>query len=100
MGKTKQKKVLKNEVSVHNICGHFSEEEIIWNLLRLESGHSIIIEAIDNNEYTLTKDKKDVYANVVRSKTYFWRPLSDYDGLNPEIPDRSKSKKNILIKKR
>lgn len=84
-----------NEVPVHNICGHFSEKDAIWNVLILEPGHPIIIEAIDNNEYTLTEDKKDVYADVIRSKTYFWRPLSNYDGLNPAIPNRNKTKDKV-----
>ena len=85
-------------VSIHNICGHFSEEDIIWNVLRLKPGHSIIIEAIDNSEYTLTEDKTEAYADVIRSNTYFWRPLSNYDGLNPSIPNRTKSKVNVSKK--
>lgn len=93
----KNSKVLNKpkEVDVHNVCGHFSERDIIWNIIRLKPGHDIMIRAIDNNEYTLTKDKKDMYADTIRSNTYFWRPLGEYDGLNPVIPDSSKSKKEI-----
>ena len=95
----KQKAKTKEDLGVHNVCGHFSEEGIIWNVLRLKPGHSIIIEAVDNNEYTLTEDKTDVYADVIRSSTYFWRPLSNYDGLNPVIPNRNKTKAKVLLKK-
>lgn len=95
--KKKEIRTLHECVEPHRICGHFGESEIIWNILRLEPGHSIIIEAVNNNEYTLTKDKEDMYADVIRSNTYFWRPLSDYDGLNP-IPNETKSKVNVSKK--
>ena len=67
-------------------------------MIRLKPGHQIIIEAIDNNEYELTDDKSDIYAKHIRSNTFFWRPLSEYDGLNPVIPDRNKGKE-IMEKK-
>jgi len=94
----KKKEEILKEVDVHNVCGHFSERDVIWNVLRLKPGHNIIISAEDNNEYELTEDKKDIYAKVIRSNTYFWRPLSEYDGLNP-IPDRSKSKSKVKMEK-
>lgn len=95
---TKKEEIpLTKEVEVHNICGHFSEKDIIWNIIRLKPGHDIIISTVDNNEYTLDEKSNTVYADVCRSHTYFWRPLSDYDGLNP-IPDRNKSISKITLK--
>lgn len=66
------------DIDVHNICGHFSEKEIIWNIICLKPGHTILIEAKDNNEYDIYSNTDERYAKVIRSNTYFWRPLSEY----------------------
>lgn len=64
------------EIPVHNICGTYSENDIVWNVLKLEPGHSIIITAHDRNEYD-TNSEGEKYAKVIRPKIYHWRPLSE-----------------------